>query len=107
MPAQSRASDGLFCSIYDDRVLQRVVVEVAYLARGEDAAMVTRAEFDGARGCSAWPDAASASCICKRLALPWREVVTLALSSERDWARTIGKRRQATPFGQLSDAEVA
>ena len=77
------------------------------MARPLEPRMLSEAEFDLWRLRSSWPDAPSASCICKRLGLAWREVVALALHAERDWARTIGKRRQVTPIEELSDEEIA
>ncbi len=77
------------------------------MARPLEPGMLSEAEFDVWRFRSSWPDAPTASCICKRLGLAWREVVALALHAKRDWARTIGKRYQATPIKELSDEEIA
>src|SRR6185312_1140512 len=102
-----RASDGRYRPRHDEGTLRRLIREVARMARPLEPRMLSEAEFDLWRLRSSWPDAPSASCICKRLGLAWREVVALALHAERDWARTIGKRRQVTPIEELSDEEIA
>ena len=102
-----RASDGRFRPCHDEGTLRRLILEVARMARPREPGMLSQAEFDFWRFRSSWPDAPSASCICKRLGLAWREVVALALHAERDWARTIGKRRQVTPIDELSEDQIA
>ena len=69
--------------------------------------MVTGAEFDALLAVSSWPDAPSASAICKRLQSGWRMVVSLAFDSGRDWAKTIGKRRREEQIKGLSDEEIS
>jgi hypothetical protein len=61
--------------------------------------MVTGAEFDEFRAVSSWPDAPSASAICKRLRFGWRMVVSLALDSGREWAGVGEDDRQAPTGG--------